>query len=45
MAVFLIRGNINPFINKYLEVGTLTPIECFDGKQNAIKKPTIRYRM
>lgn len=33
MAVFLSRKNISPFINKYLEVGTLSPIECYDGKQ------------
>ena len=33
MAVFLGRKNINPFISKYLEVGTLEPIICYDGNQ------------
>lgn len=33
MAVFLSRKNISPFINRCLEVGTLTPIECYDGKK------------
>lgn len=33
MTVFLSRKNISPFISKYLSVGTLNPIECYDGKQ------------
>lgn len=33
MTVFLSRKNISQFISKYLSVGTLKPIECYDGKQ------------
>ena len=31
MAIFLSRKNINPFISKYLEMGTLEPLICYDG--------------
>ena len=31
MALFLGRKSLNPFVNKYLEVGTLNPLVCYDG--------------
>lgn len=33
MTVLLNRKSLSPFISKYLEVGTLEPIICYDGKQ------------
>lgn len=31
MAVFLSRKSLTPFISKYLNMGTLEPLECYDG--------------
>lgn len=33
MAVFLSRKSLTPFISKYLQMGTLDPIVCYDGNQ------------
>lgn len=33
MSVFLSRKNIKPFIDKYLAMGTLTSIDCYDGRK------------
>lgn len=33
MAVFMGRKSLIPFVSKYLEVGTLSPIICYDGNQ------------
>lgn len=31
MAVFLSRKSLTPFISKYLDMGTLKPLVCYDG--------------
>ena len=33
LTTFMGRKSLSPFITKYLEVGTLDPIVCYDGKQ------------